>query len=74
MPNRPARGTVASLLIILLVSSAGSCARTDAPEAEGTERPQDAAVALATRGGSASVQQGSKITVTLDQRLELPPR
>lgn len=31
------------------------------------------AVALATRGGSASIQQGSKITVTLDQRLELPP-
>lgn len=32
------------------------------------------AVALATRGGSASIQQGSKITVTLDQKLELPPR
>ncbi|NJD20073.1 MAG: hypothetical protein FIA95_12430 [Gemmatimonadetes bacterium] len=31
------------------------------------------AVALATRGGSASIQQGSKITVRLDQKLELPP-
>lgn len=31
------------------------------------------AVALATKGGSASIQQGSKITVTLDQQLQLPP-
>jgi hypothetical protein len=31
-------------------------------------------VALATRGGSAAIQQGSRITVSLDQQLALPPR
>ncbi len=45
MPTLPARGSVASLWIILVVASAGACARTDAGEAEGTERPQAAAVA-----------------------------
>ncbi|MHB1194194.1 MAG: hypothetical protein ACYC6F_14225 [Longimicrobiales bacterium] len=32
------------------------------------------AVALATRGGSAEIKQGSTITVQLDQKLEVPPR
>lgn len=50
MPTLPAHGTVASLLAILLVASAGACARTDAGEAEGTERPQAGAVAESPAG------------------------
>jgi len=84
VPTNPSKRRISLALACLTAASLAACEPSDAGEASGTRVPEagapagagaaiGTAVALATRGGSASIKQGSKITVTLDQRLELPP-